>query len=161
VRDHGAAGDGQTLDTAAVQKAIDHFGVSGGLVRVPKGDYRVGTLELRSNMTLRLEEGATLVGSKDLSDYVDYVKREAETGEAHFVANTGSSQVMLHGFNLENVRIEGKGVIDGNRVMRPNLQRGPLSILFEHSRDVTIEGITVTRSPAGQSRSSTAWKSRC
>jgi len=64
VRDYGAKGDGVTLDTSAVQAAIDAcFADGGGTVLVPAGTFQVGTLELKSNVTLHLAAAAKLLGS--------------------------------------------------------------------------------------------------
>src|SRR5215216_104572 len=64
VRAFGAKGDGTTLDTAAVQSAIDACHRDrGGVVLVPAGDFVVGTLELKSNVTLHLAAQGRLVGS--------------------------------------------------------------------------------------------------
>jgi polygalacturonase len=66
----GAIGDGQTLNTAAIQAAIDRCGeAGGGTVVFPAGRYVTGTLLLRSKIALRLEAGAALLGSTDLADY--------------------------------------------------------------------------------------------
>ena len=61
VRDFGAVGDGKTLDTAAIQKALD----AGGIVHFPAGTYLTGTIYLRSNGGLDLAPGATILGSPD------------------------------------------------------------------------------------------------
>ena len=64
VRALGATGDGATDDTAAIQRAIDSLPASGGTVLVPRGQYCVDSLRslrLRSNMHLRLADGASLV----------------------------------------------------------------------------------------------------
>src|SRR4051812_27399461 len=64
IRDFGAAGDGKTLDTAAVQKAIDACNTDrGGTVLVPAGDFLIGTIELKSNVTLYLAAQGRLLGS--------------------------------------------------------------------------------------------------
>ena len=64
VRDLGATGDGRTLDTAALQGAIDAcHRAGGGTVRVPAGTYLTKPLELRSFVTLHLEAGSTILGS--------------------------------------------------------------------------------------------------
>src|SRR5690242_737490 len=69
VRQHGAAGDGSRLDTSSINEAIDTCHDSGGgVVYVPPGVYLSGTVVLRSNVTLYLEAGATLLGSKNISD---------------------------------------------------------------------------------------------
>ena len=65
VKDYGAVGDGVSLDTKAIQKAID----LGGTVYIPEGIYRVGTLYLRSNGGLHLAAGATLLASHERKDY--------------------------------------------------------------------------------------------
>ncbi len=70
VRDHGARGDGKAKDTAGVQKAIDACAErGGGTVLLPAGTYLCGSIHLRSNVTLRLEAGATILGSQDATDY--------------------------------------------------------------------------------------------
>src|SRR5436305_1213643 len=70
VRDFGATGDGATKDTAAIQQALDRCSVlGGGEVLVPAGNYLTGAIALRSNTLLRLEEGASLMGSPDITDY--------------------------------------------------------------------------------------------
>ena len=64
----GAVGDGQTLNTQAIQRAIDAC-EKGGTVYVPEGIYVTGALYLKSDMTLYLEAGSVLLGSGDLSQY--------------------------------------------------------------------------------------------
>ena len=70
VRDYGASGDGRTLDTRAIQSAIDACRqAGGGTVYVPAGDYVTGSLFLASHLTLHLDAGARLLGSQDVADY--------------------------------------------------------------------------------------------
>ena len=70
VRAFGAAGDGATLDTKAINAAMDAASkAGGGTVVLPAGTYLSGTVRLRSNITLWLEPGATLRGTKDLMQY--------------------------------------------------------------------------------------------
>lgn len=107
IRDYGAVGDGQALDTAAIQKAID----AGGMVLVPPGIYRAGTLYLKSNGGLHLEPGAVLLASHCRQDYNaddfcpqnDVFWEEKVTG-AHLITSVGQ----------ENVTVEGHGTIDGD-----------------------------------------------
>ncbi len=69
-RDFGAKADGTTKDTAAIQKAIDACAAKGGgTVRLTAGTYLSAPIVLKSNITLQLDKGATLLGSPDHADY--------------------------------------------------------------------------------------------
>ena len=68
VRKFGAVGDGKTLNTSAIRRAIDHC-TPGGVVRVPAGVFQSGAIFLKSDMTLHLEAGVVLLGSADPKDY--------------------------------------------------------------------------------------------
>jgi polygalacturonase len=108
VKSAGAVGDGKTLDTASIQKAIDRAATSGGgTVTLPAGQYLCGTIVLKDNITLHLDEGAELLGTPDLSQYknLDPFKDGlgAEVGTAFVVA-----------VDAKNVTIEGKGTLNGN-----------------------------------------------
>ena len=107
IKDFGALGDGRTLDSASIQKAIDTATADGGgKVLIPKGDYLVGTILLKNNVTLHLEDGAALLGTTDLKQYqnVDPFKEGlgAEVGWA-----------MVAAIDATNIAIEGKGTING------------------------------------------------
>ena len=70
VRDFGANGDGATLDTRAIQAAIDACTAqSGGTVYFPPGTYLTGTLTLKDNVILHVGPNAKLLGSTSLADY--------------------------------------------------------------------------------------------
>src|ERR1041385_4593522 len=71
VREFGAKGDGQTLDTAAIQKALDTCGAAGGgTVRFTAGTYLSQPITLRTKTTVVLESGATLKTTDDPKDYL-------------------------------------------------------------------------------------------
>ncbi len=105
IRDFGAKGDGKTLDTAAVQKAIDVCTQEGGgTVLVPAGDFVIGTVEIKSNVTLHLSTSGRLLGSPNKEDY--------SAGKG--VPSGNGNIVLLYAANAENITIEGQGTIDGN-----------------------------------------------
>ncbi|HEX3166806.1 MAG TPA: glycosyl hydrolase family 28 protein, partial [Chitinophagaceae bacterium] len=105
VRDFGAKGDGKTLDTKAIQMAIDKcFTEKGGTVLIPAGEFLSGTLELKSNVTLHIVATGKLLGSP---------KREDYTAGKGIPPGNGNI-VFLFGVNAENISIEGKGTVDGN-----------------------------------------------
>ncbi len=105
IRDFGAIGDGKTLNTAAIQAAIDACHKDkGGIVMIPSGDFLSGTLELKSNVTLHISATGKLLGSPKREDYT--------AGKA--VPPGNGNIVFLYAVNAENISIEGKGTVDGN-----------------------------------------------
>ena len=69
VREYGAVGDGVTMDTKSLQDAIDACTMNhGGIVWIPAGQYHIGTIHMKSNVTLSLEYGTILLGSQDLAE---------------------------------------------------------------------------------------------
>jgi len=105
VRDFGAKGDGKTLDTKAIQSAIDRcFSEKGGTVLIPAGEFLSGTLELRSNVSLHIAAAGKLLGSPKREDYT--AGKRVPPGNGNIV--------FLYAVNAENVSIEGKGTVDGN-----------------------------------------------
>jgi polygalacturonase len=111
VRDFGAKGDGRTKDTAAIQRAIDACAKTGGRVVLPAGTYLSGSIWLKDNVELHLEEGALLQGSPDLADYNEPDAYPQNWGSK----NEGwSAKHLILAVEKRNVAITGKGVIDGN-----------------------------------------------
>lgn len=112
VRRFGALGDGATLDTAALQAAIDacHAG-GGGTVLVGPGTYLTGTIYLKSRVTLHLLAGATLLGSPRREDYnPDTVFPENPV----FSQETVTGAHLVIAYQADQVAITGEGTIDGN-----------------------------------------------
>lgn len=104
VRDFGATGDGVTLDTAALNRAIAAcHAAGGGTVFVPAGLYLTGTIDLLSYVTLHIDSGATLKGSPNLADY-RVLSRASELRNTSLIVAEGARHIAITGF----------GVIDGN-----------------------------------------------
>jgi polygalacturonase len=106
----GAVGDGRTLATTALQKAIDACAAAGGgTVLVPPGRFLTGALFLRSHVHLQLAPGAVLVASERAEDFPP-VKGRHEGIERTIYAS------LITGVDLENVSVTGRGMIDGQGV---------------------------------------------
>lgn len=102
----GARPDGQTLNTAAIQQAIDACAEKGGTVLIPRGLWLTASLELKSNVNLHVARGALIQFSGKLSDY--RLIRTTWEGE-----DAMRNQAPLYGHDLENIAITGPGVFDG------------------------------------------------
>jgi hypothetical protein len=144
VRDFGATGDGNRLDTQAINRTIEVCSAAGGgTVLFPAGIYLTGTVHLNSNLTLYLSAGATILGSKNLNDYEDVVDERRSQWSAAF---RQWHAALLEGHDLRNVAITGRGVIDGNKVFDPQGEekmRGPHAILFYQCEGISIQDIFV------------------
>jgi len=102
----GAVGDGKALDSPAINKAIDACtAVGGGIVYLRPGTYRSGTVVLKSNVTLYVEAGATILGSLDLADYTEM------SGPSH--KGDANQTHLIFARDQENVTLAGPGKIDG------------------------------------------------
>lgn len=135
VRNYGAQGNGTILDTAAFEKAIDAASsTGGGTVFVPAGTYLTGTIRMRDNITLRLDGGATLMGTKDLNQY------QSSNGTEEWY------KALILAKGVHNVAIIGHGTVNGNRVFNPKGEehiRGPHAILFQDCTGVMLRDIHV------------------
>ena len=115
VRAFGAVGDGTTLDTLALQNTIDRCSAAGGgTVLVAGGTYLTGTLYLKSDVCLRIEAGATILGSAHLADYATDTHKNMYKNEAHL------DRCLLFARDAHNLTLEGHGRIDGQGGSFPN-----------------------------------------
>ena len=141
VRAFGAKGDGVTKDTAAIQKAIDTCDV----VVLSGGTFLSAPIVLRSNRTLEVKAGATLLGSPNMGDYPKVT-----------FARQVTVQPLVSSLNAEHVTITGGGTIDGNGHVWWEYVQGvkdagvlgndhprPMGLVFDHSKHVRVENITV------------------
>jgi len=99
IKDYGAIADGQTLNTVAIDKAINSCATAGGgTVLIPSGLWLTGPIELKSNVNLHTDRGAMVIFTTDHTQYpmID-----------------GRPKIQLSGNKLENVGITGEGIFDG------------------------------------------------
>lgn len=155
VKDFGAKADGITLNTAAIQKAIDFaHQQGGGRVVFTPGNFLTGSIYLKSNVTLHLEAGATLLGSTNPWDYVKD-KYIGWTSMIFAVKQTnigisGEGTINGRGFETANHMVEyiHRGFVnDPLKLDRPNETNRPQNVYFRECTNVKVEGITL-RDPA-------------
>ncbi len=112
ILDYGAVADGTTLNTQAIQNAIDAcHSAGGGRVMVPAGVFKTGTLWLRSNVELYLTMGAVLLASDCMDDYNE---EDAYPQNFSRVAERWLGKHLIIAHEVENVAITGLGTVDGN-----------------------------------------------
>jgi len=106
ITEYGAKPDGKTLNSKAIQRAIDDvFRAGSGTVTVPSGVFLTGRIELKSRVRLSLEEGSTLLGSTSISDY------DSNSGAS---GSSGTNpRHLIFAMNADDVAITGTGRIDG------------------------------------------------
>jgi polygalacturonase len=108
IQTYGATGDGKTDDAPAIQKAINSCSeAGGGVVLIPAGHtFLTGPFDLKSNIELRVANGATLLANPDENVYTKSAFRD----------NQGEGTIWIGGDNVQNVTLTGSGTIDGNGI---------------------------------------------
>ncbi|PYS98239.1 MAG: exo-poly-alpha-D-galacturonosidase [Acidobacteria bacterium] len=120
VRTFGAKGDGKTLDTDAVNKTIDAASSKGGgTVFFPAGTYLCFSIRLKSNITIYIDNGATILAADPTVHKGKY--DQWEPNEFDMYQDFGHSHwknSLMWGIGIENLAIIGQGKIDGQGLSR-------------------------------------------
>ena len=139
VQDYGAVGDNKTLNTLAIQKALDLAKASGGKVLLPAGEYRCGPLQLYSKTQLEIAKGATL-----------RLQNEIEG----FPSAKGRYLNFIEVANATDVKISGGGTVDGQgeswwqaTEAKALTLRRPQLLFVAGSQRIEISGITLLNPP--------------
>lgn len=150
VTSYGAKGDSVTLNTVAIQKAIDDCNkTGGGKVIFPAGKYLSGTIVLKDNVTLQLQKNAFILGSTDVNDYQNMDPFADGLG-----VDVGWALIVA--VDAKNIGIEGEGAIDGQGRQLKEEQiktdtrpegkrwgRRPFLLRIVRCHDVTVKGVTL------------------
>ena len=149
IRQYGAVGDGTTLDTGAIQRAIEAASAAGGgTVLVPAGTYLTFSIRLRSRIALHLGAGATLLAADPAEHAGRYDPPEKpdndlyqDFGHSHF------QNSLIWGVGLEDISITGPGRIHGRGLTR----RGPGAAWKKRAGEIPLSMVQETPAsrPAG------------
>jgi polygalacturonase len=140
VTQYGAVGDGQTMNTAAIQKTIDAASkAGGGIVLIPEGRFLTGPFTLTSRINLHLAKGAMISISNDMTNY--------PTARARY-------QDCISVADAQDVEISGEGTIDGQGKAwwaafeaDHSMTHRPYMIKLSNCKRVRIQGVTLSNSP--------------
>jgi polygalacturonase len=160
IRSFGAVGDGKTIDTAAVNRAIEAAAASGGgTVRFPAGTYACFSIHLRSNVALQLEPGATILAAATPMEGTTtggYDDAEPNDGDNHYqdYGHSHWHNSLIWGENLHNIAIFGRGLVWGRGLSRgagkdtPRAEApgvGNKSIALKNCRNVLLRDFSILK----------------
>jgi len=153
VTSFGAKGDGISLNTSAIQKAIDAASsAGGGTVVIPEGRFLSGCISLKSGVTLKLDFHAVLLGSTSPFDYLSNGK------SFHFINAENTSNIAITGegtidgqgrklaLNIDSLFFAGKWEEPNYNYRRHRPERRPKLLDFSQCKNITIQGITAKNS---------------
>jgi len=145
VKTYGAKGDGKTIDSPAIDKAITAANAAGGgTVVFPAGTYQSHSIHLKSNVTLLLNSGATIRAASSGFDAAEpnSFSQWQDFGHSHF------HDALMWGDGVSNVSITGSGTIDGQGLTRDNSVPkgvGDKALSLKLCSNIKVSGVTFTR----------------
>ena len=143
IKENGTIGDGKIMDTRAIQKAIDAAAqAGGGTVYFPSGVYLSGTIVLKSSVTLHLDSGAVLLGSKNLQDY-PVMKPQIRSYTDNYTERS-----LIYAENVHDTAITGRGIIDGQgeAFKQKEYMVRPYTVRMVSCENVLISGVKMQNS---------------
>jgi hypothetical protein len=152
ITDHGAMGDGKTLNTAHIQDAVETVHTQGGgKVVVPRGVFLTGSLVLKTGVELHIEKGATLLGSANPFDYtgtaghVGLITADSATGVSVTGEGTVDGQGLQLSLTIDSLVALGQFEDPKYNVDRKRPSEGvrPRLIDFRHCTSVNVKGVTL------------------
>ena len=155
VKDFGAVGDGKTVNTVAIQKAIDKCSESGGQVLIPPGIFVSGTLYLKSKVNLHVEANGVLKGSPSFTDYPSNEVKYKNAFTHYADGKSYDNKAFIFAERVSNISFTGTGTIDGNgdsaefQLGDDNNEKSrsrPCMLLIIDSKNISLSDLHLTNS---------------
>ena len=145
IRDYGAVSIGGVINTAAINQAIVTCSAKGGgEVLIAGGHYDTGTIRLKSNVTLRIEEGAGIVGSPNIDHYEGGKYPLMWSSRLPWASQEETGiRALITADDEENIGIEGSGIISGadSAFGSNSFAQKPMLVNLSHCRNVNLRGV--------------------
>ena len=147
VKNYGAKGDGKSMDAPGINKAIEQAAANGGgTVLVPAGNYLCGSIHLKSNINLLIDQGATIIAATIAEGGIYDEPEVSENDKYQDFGHSHWHNSLIWGENLENVSITGTGIIHGKGLVG-NSERGDKrpnkSIALKRCKNVLLRDFTI------------------
>jgi exo-poly-alpha-galacturonosidase len=138
ITDHGAVGDGKTVNTKAIQETVDQCAAAGGgVLIVPAGTFLSGAIFLKQGVDLQIEKDGVLKAVVDRSVFPE-VDTRWEGEERRWIC------AFINAFDMNGLDLTGPGTIDGSGdLWRPEPHPRPRLIAIQNCRDVTVAGLAI------------------
>ena len=141
VTDYGALGDGSTLNTIAIQAAIDDCSANGGGdVVFESGNFVTGTIVLKNNVSLLIQAGVELRGSTSIDDYPDI------TPQIPTCINTYTKKTLIYAEGQHHIGIRGGGTINGQGASFLGADTRPFGLRLVSCQNVVLENLSMRNS---------------
>lgn len=136
----------ETLYTVPFQKAVDFASRKKEPLFVPVGEYLLGTVELKDDVTIIFEDGVKLLGSKNLDDFYD--DEFLSMPRYQDVSHSSYTKALFYGSDIKNVCLKGNATIDMQSVWedsdsRKSYHRGAKAISIKNAENVTIKDLHI------------------
>lgn len=147
--------DSNYNNAAAINQLIKRCSQTKGTIHFSKGIYYTSTIQLQSNITIDLDEGAELRAWKDLKAYqhlpidstlLQYSSISTDGNNSNSPFDTVWTQALILGINIKNVKLMGLGTINGQHLFNPigeEHMRGPHTILLSHAANIRLQDILI------------------
>lgn len=157
VMDYGAKGDGKTLDSPAINAAIEAaVAEGGGQILLPAGTFLSGSIRLKSNIDLHLSPGCVILAAPAEMKAYDESEEWGDSPQYQDGGHTYFHNSLIWAEGQENISITGSGMIDGEGLTRKDTERagnlqggsigtGDKAIALKQCRRVTLRDFTVYR----------------